>query len=580
MTSVTLETRDYDVVVIGAGPTGTAFASWVKRYRPETSVAVVDKRSRPGYKIGESTISTTINPIISAGATFPVLRRLFHEKLGLHFWWSGRESDDVGPHINVSRLDETFQLERPVFEALLVNLARRGGVDVQMGAEVLLEESDLDSPVKELVCVSPGKRLRFRARLVCDASGPASIVSRYHGVYRKDFDSFNTNAYFGYFRRTGDDSALGIPQWGVVGTRHLLLEQGWLWFIDIASWRKAPPDRLDAMIDHLLELPAEETGEHPSRAELSERFGCPVEKIYSIGIVPRADTDTARDLPVEERFAHYVERYPGLARVMANYELIDDAYDEHPTIAAYRNLVHYSERYAGDGWLAVGDAAFFVNPLFSPGLAYGFTMTHVAARAAVDGLDSGDLSSAAFAEYDALARDIFAALLGVNEMLYRSAAHPESFERCLLFWITHNLTSGLSRAHGEDGVPGPLKPKGNVPPPTVGGVLDPTFTDCRRTVIAIQRDGEAAGEDPGATARKVAAVIDPFLDELKSREAFRRLEPWRVLMDYDEQLVRRDPSQWRPLLEFWECPRCGSWQSADDVPRCVACGLQRGEAPG
>ena len=226
MTSVTLETSDYDVVVIGAGPTGIAFASWVKKYRPATSVALIDKRSRPGYKIGESTISTTINPIISLGATFPTLRRLFHEKLGLHFWWSGRESDEVGPHINVSRLDETFQLERPVFEALLLRLARRAGVDVHLGAEVVLDESDLDSPIKEVVCDAPGKRLRFRARLVCDATGPASIIPRYQGVYSKEFDSFNTNTYFGYFRRKGDDSALGIPQWDVFGTRHCCSSRG------------------------------------------------------------------------------------------------------------------------------------------------------------------------------------------------------------------------------------------------------------------------------------------------------------------------------------------------------------------
>lgn len=239
------------------------------------------------------------------------------------------------------------------------------------------------------------------------------------------------------------------------------------------------------------------------------------------------------------------------------------------------HVTYDSERYAGDGWVAVGDVAFFVNPLFSPGLAYGFTMTHVAARTVAAALEAGDVSAEALAGYDDLARAIFETLLRTNEMLYRSARHPDMFEQVYLFWCTHNITSGFTAAHGEDGVAGPLRPKGNVPPPTVGGVLDPAYTERAKQIVAIQRDGEASGEDAAETARKVAAVIAPALDEVKAKQAYQRLQPWRVFRDFDADLQRRDADQWEPLLEFWRCDRCDARHSTEHVSRCVVCGEPR-----
>src|SRR5439155_607012 len=45
--------KEYDVVVIGAGPHALAYATWIKQDRPETRIALVDKRAAPGFKIGE-----------------------------------------------------------------------------------------------------------------------------------------------------------------------------------------------------------------------------------------------------------------------------------------------------------------------------------------------------------------------------------------------------------------------------------------------------------------------------------------------------------------------------------------------
>ena len=92
--SVRAETvaREYDVAVIGAGPHALAYATWIKQDRPETRIALVEKRAAPGFKIGESTLGPVIRGWMSLGIPLPVQRRLFNNKLGLHFWWTGEQT--------------------------------------------------------------------------------------------------------------------------------------------------------------------------------------------------------------------------------------------------------------------------------------------------------------------------------------------------------------------------------------------------------------------------------------------------------------------------------------------------------
>jgi flavin-dependent dehydrogenase len=563
-------TRDYDVAVIGAGPHAIAYALWIKQDRPETRIALVEKRAAPGFKIGESTLGSVVRAALQLGIPLPAMRRLFNNKIGLHFWWVDESSDDLEMHVD-HVIEETFQIERRVFELLYLAVARRAGIDVFMGTKVIIGESNIQAQPKELVCeTASGDIMRLQASIVCDASGPAAVIGRHLGIRRKNAD-FNTNAYFGYFRKRSD---VALETWDVAATRHLCFPEGWVWFIELASWERTPDQPLEAMIDHLLELPEAETPEYPTRMALAEQFGCALDQFpVSIGVVPRSDIDTARDLPLPDRFQHYVDRYPMFKRIMDTHELIEGFYDGHPPYLTYTDLVQYSDRYAGDGWLLIGDAAYFVNPLYSPGLTYGHSVASFAAQETVAALERGDFSAEAFAAYDSGARSMFRAVLADVEMLYRSFRHPDAYERCLLYRVLFPMSLNYKRFLQFGGIRArgiivPMRPKG----PPGEWVANPAYVETAESLIDAMREVEASGGEPEQTASVVRARIDPIVDRISKLEGMADLgisEAWRYYDDQLRRVPRKDP--WESLVPSYTCSRCHN-KTGVEFAKCYVCG--------
>ena len=85
----------YDVAVIGGGAVGLGYAIRVKRDNPELRVLVVEKAKEPRFKIGESTLSVTVENLLELGFTMPQLRRLFTVKSGLGFWYTDSAADEL-----------------------------------------------------------------------------------------------------------------------------------------------------------------------------------------------------------------------------------------------------------------------------------------------------------------------------------------------------------------------------------------------------------------------------------------------------------------------------------------------------
>ena len=133
----------YDVAVIGGGAVGLAYAIRVKRDNPELRVLVLEKAKEPRFKIGESTLSVTVEHLLELGFTMPQLRRLFTIKSGLGFWYADSATDELVCPVDVCNTEETFQVERRPMEIALTILAQSCGVEIRTGTVVSAARSRL-----------------------------------------------------------------------------------------------------------------------------------------------------------------------------------------------------------------------------------------------------------------------------------------------------------------------------------------------------------------------------------------------------------------------------------------------------
>jgi flavin-dependent dehydrogenase len=561
--------HEYDVVVIGGGPVGMAYAQWVKRWRPDTRIAIIERRAVPGYKIGEALLGGTVRALLSLGLGRSALRRILANKWGMAFWWTGQESAELNTHVDVGAIDETYQVERRMLELALQKTTERAGVDVFKNHLVRIKESTIerDDGTNEIVAEGPdGGEVRFRCSIVCDASGSAAVIPRALGLYRKNVDSFQTNAYFAYFKPKGKPD---LEHWDFGVSKHICFPEGWIWFIQICSWEQASDEALSAMVDYVLDHKADE-GEFPTRDELSKMFDAPYEMLMSVGVVPRADLDIGKGTGIEEKFNAYLEKYPGAKYIMDHYELVDP-YEDHAQYAGFQKMAHDCERFSGDGWMVVGDAAAFTNPLYAPGMNYGSGTSYMAAQATVNALNRRDYSARSLASYEEYVRDIFNELLAENEMFYRSFRHPDMMERCLMLKFFFGTIDRLAARDASGGAGAdPYSPQ----EPYIFDLLNPRFTRVVREVLAIQRADEEAGVDPARTAKSVRGVIDPFFADLAQMPSVRDAQYGRFFTHYTDDLKRsakKNKSMGRMVT--WHCPTCSTWVSIKQ-DRCHVCGTE------
>ncbi len=565
---------DYDVIVIGGGPHGLTYANWIRKWRPDTRIAVIDRLESPGYKIGESTLSSATRSFISLGLSQPVLRRLFGNKGGIRFWWTGEETDNLQRHVDVVGIEETYQVERRVLETAMIESARRNGITVLNGVKVHLKDSLISGDGHLIACeTKSGSRFSLTARMLCDASGPAALLGRHLGHYRRDparHRAFTTNSYYAYFRLKKD---VQVDHWDEPATRHICFPEGWMWFINVESWEQTPQDRLERMVDYFLDHGDADEADVPTREQVSDLFGCRSERIVSVGFVVRDDHDSAAGLNARDAFRHYVEKYPGVAKVMENYELIETPYEGRPPYGSFRDLVHDSTQFAGDGWVTVGDAAAFVNPLFSPGLNLGSGGCYMAARDTVDALNRGDVGRRRFSRFEKYMEEIYSALISETDLYYRSFRHVDSFEWAFMLKLAFGATDIIDRG---------MEYREN--DPYVHDLLNPLFRDRIDAARAILREGEERGEDPARVARRMVKMVRPFVRSIMIQPQVRAMNLGSLFSNYtiDGRRVEKKHRRGAPYQPE-RCDQCMSWFDSS-LHRCPVCGregeMNEGAAPG
>jgi halogenation protein CepH len=309
-----------DVVVVGGGPAGSTVATLIARagYR----VIQLEREHHPRHQIGESLLPSTIHGVCRLlGVSDKVHAAGFVRKRGGTFRWGAQSEPWTFAFSTISPegSDYAFQVERARFDALLFEHARSQGVDCREGIEVLRAVDDDDAVAGVLTRDASGREATIEARFVVDASGHGSRLARLAGR-RIHSDFFRNVAVYGYYRGAARQPA---PNAGNIITS--AFAHGWCWFIPLSD------------------------------------------ELTSVGAV--VDQSQAQRIGEDREAAleSFVAESPVVSEMLSDASRITDD-GMYGAIRVRKDWSYSNESYSAPGLLLIGDAACFIDPVFSSGV--------------------------------------------------------------------------------------------------------------------------------------------------------------------------------------------------------------------
>ena len=320
----------YDAIIIGGGPAGATAA--IAMAQAGHHVTVLDRSEFPRFRIGESLVPKVVEMLMKLGLTDLMDEVVHVPKRGVEIGFGNQlgEQLDVA-FANSLRKDvpRAFNAERGSLDGLLLEAAKKEGVEVRNDFHV----KEITRLEDQHVIVTNGNGEQIEGQFLIDASGQATVVGRHLGI-RKIHPEFRSVSYFSHFegvqRLSGD--RIGDPS-------VIMCDEGWFWIIPIDQNRT------------------------------------------SVGVV--FSDKVARSLPVppNQRLNWALERCP-----LMTERMVGASGPDHNEVVA--DFSYQCEPVAGPGYFLIGDAAAFVDPVFSTGVMLGMD-GGLAAAAAVTAISQG-----------------------------------------------------------------------------------------------------------------------------------------------------------------------------------------------
>jgi flavin-dependent dehydrogenase len=596
---------DSDVVVTGGGIHGLIYSIHAAKFKPgNLKISVIEKNTKPGYKIGESTL-----PLFSLwckmhGLTAEYLLRLFGLKDGLEFYFLDRENQgkytDFCSNGTPGLFLSGYQVERPISELLFTLLAQRSGVNVYHGRQVDFNASKIQGGYQSnnKVQVIPGKHdgkpaTTINNSLMVDATGRfRQFASKNASLHR--FEGWNYDAFWAYFDAPKDESGIPFRHYEGPHTNHICFPEGWAWVIRLPSWEGSPIANLMDMISYLLDCAeASVPGDQiPSSEELAKIFGCKFQWTTSIGFAVRNDVKYPEDMSQygtregERKFNYFVEKYDLIKQFMGNFKLIENLYGPGTTWFIRKSLTYQSPVVAGPGWLAIGDACGFTNPLHSPGITaamgtstYAAELTHEVMATAKSSKDASSAEVSVrkiLAPYEDFAKRLIPSLNKMNKFNYVCFRDPRLGPQVSCMW---QFFSGI-------GIPGwqlirqdyNLNWKTYVPHNInwAWGSQVPEYDSVATKAIELIGDIPLDEPVPDAVVQELLDFSNKVKKEAVASNKFNfrwdgLLRYYDIFMNYDENKTTKDTFA-------RQCKECGSWiHCRPDWRKCYSCGQERTE---
>ena len=341
---------EYDVAVIGGGPAGSTTSTILAQ--AGLKVGLFEREKFPRFHIGESLIPETYWVLKRLNMLEKMQQSHFVKKYSVQFInANGKLSApfyfwDNKPH----ECSQTWQVVRSEFDQMLLDNAREHGVDAYDGVhvvDVLFDGTDETDGAERgqatgIAIKQDGQRKEIRANVVVDASGQGALLMNRLKLRLWD-PVLNKGAIWTYwegaYRDTGRDEGATM----VIQTPG---KEGWFWNIPLHD------------------------------------------NVVSLGVVAPFDyLFKGRQGNHERTYHEEVEKTPAVKERIRNAKRVTGYF-------ATRDYSYRSTQAAGNGWVLVGDAFGFLDPLYSSGVLLALKSGELAADAIIDGLKNGDTSGA------------------------------------------------------------------------------------------------------------------------------------------------------------------------------------------